>query len=91
MVTIDGKQYAEGSADAKAAQEALAKKQQAGSGDGTKKTGAAGQESAESLLASLNTKMDALIRVSAGTKDLNDKQLSALRGRGDAFQMGVPI
>lgn len=91
MVTIDGKQYAEGSSEAKAAQEALAKKQQAGSGDGTKKTGAAGQESAESLLASLNTKMDALIRVSAGTKDLNDKQLSALRGRGDAFQMGVPI
>ena len=91
MITIDGKQYAEGSADAKAAQEALAKKQQAGSGEGTKKPGAPGQESAESLLASLNTKMDALIKVSAGTKDLNDKQLSALRGRGDAFQMGVPI
>jgi putative chitinase len=91
MVTIDGKQYAEGSAEAKAAQEALAKKQQAGSGEGTKKPGSPGQESAESLLASLNTKMDALIRVSSGTKDLNDKQLAALRGRGDAFQMGVPI
>ena len=36
----------------------------------------AGQETPESLLASLNTKMDQLIQVSKRTADLNDRQLS---------------
>jgi hypothetical protein len=40
---------------------------------------AAGQESAESLLSSLNNKMDILIQISSGTKDTNEKQLRAQR------------
>jgi len=38
------------------------------------------QETAESLLASLNTKMEALISLSAKQADLNENQLSSLRG-----------
>jgi hypothetical protein len=38
------------------------------------------QESAESLLAQLNSKMDALIAVSRKTADLNDQQLSTQKG-----------
>lgn len=38
------------------------------------------QESAESLLAQLNTKMDTLIRVSSRTAELNDRQLSVQQG-----------
>ena len=41
-----------------------------------KTTPGAGQETPESLLASLNTKMDQLIQVSKRTADLNDRQLS---------------
>jgi hypothetical protein len=40
----------------------------------------AGQETPESLLASLNTKMDQLIQVSKRTADLNDRQLSVQKG-----------
>jgi hypothetical protein len=39
----------------------------------------AGQESAETLLSSLNNKMDILIQISSGTKDTNEKQLRAQR------------
>lgn len=42
--------------------------------------GAPAQESAESLLAQLNSKMDALIAVSRKTADLNDQQLSTQKG-----------
>ena len=38
------------------------------------------QESAESLLASLNTKMEQLIKINKGTHDVNEKQLSVQRG-----------
>jgi hypothetical protein len=40
----------------------------------------AGQETPESLLAQLNTKMDQLIQVSKRTADLNDRQLSVQKG-----------
>ena len=38
------------------------------------------QESAETLLASLNTKMEQLIKISKGTQDVNERQLSVQRG-----------
>lgn len=38
------------------------------------------QESAESLLASLNTKMDQLIKINKGTHDVNEQQLSVQKG-----------
>jgi hypothetical protein len=41
---------------------------------------ASGQETPESLLAQLNTKMDQLIQVSRRTADLNDRQLSVQKG-----------
>jgi len=38
------------------------------------------QESAESLLASLNTKMDQLIKINKGTHEVNEQQLSVQKG-----------
>lgn len=44
------------------------------------------QETAETLLASLNTKMDQLIQISARLGDVNERQLSVQRGLGkDAY------
>jgi hypothetical protein len=67
-------------ADKKTAEEkAAGKSSTAGSGSfgGSK---AAGQESAESLLASLNTKLDQLIKVNKDNKDLAEAQLSVQKG-----------
>lgn len=47
---------------------------------GTPAPGAPAQESAETLLASLNMKMDKLIQVNIKTAELNDKQLSVQKG-----------
>lgn len=45
------------------------------------------QETPETLLASLNTKMDTLIQINRGVRDLNDRQLSVQRGLGqDVFK-----
>jgi hypothetical protein len=44
------------------------------------------QESAETLLASLNTKMDQLIKINKGTHEVNEQQLSVQKGlSGDLF------
>ena len=46
------------------------------------------QETAESLLASLNTKMDALIGLSAKQTNINENQLSSLKGlNNDMFNV----
>jgi hypothetical protein len=46
------------------------------------------QETAESLLASLNTKMEALISLSAKQADINENQLSSLKGlNNDMFNV----
>jgi hypothetical protein len=48
----------------------------------------AGQETPESLLAQLNTKMDQLIQVSKRTADLNDRQLSVQKGLSSDLYSG---
>jgi phage-related protein len=48
----------------------------------------AGQETPESLLAQLNTKMDQLIQVSRRTADLNDRQLSVQKGLSSDLYSG---
>jgi len=50
-----------------------------------------GQETAATLLAELIMKMDTLIRVSAKTADLNDKQLSVQRAAGADMFSGAAI
>lgn len=48
------------------------------------------QESAETLLAQLNNKMDALIKVNKTTSELNERQLSVQQGMsGDLFVAGA--
>jgi hypothetical protein len=54
--------------------------------ESTKKATPAAQESAESLLASLNNKLDQLISVNKNMKDVQDRQLSVQQGlSGDLF------
>jgi hypothetical protein len=48
----------------------------------------ASQETPESLLAQLNTKMDQLIQVSRRTADLNDRQLSVQKGLSSDLYSG---
>jgi hypothetical protein len=57
------------------------------SGPGPKGPAPATQESAETLLASLNTKMDQLIKINKGTHDVNERQLSVQQSlSGDLYQ-----
>ena len=56
-------------------------------GSGPKGPAPATQESAETLLASLNTKMDQLIKINKGTHDVNERQLSVQQSlSGDLYQ-----
>lgn len=51
-----------------------------------------GQESAETLLSSLNNKMDLLIQIQSGAKDTNEKQLRAQRSMANVDMFtNVPI
>jgi len=73
-------------AEAKQAEDA---KKATGSGGkgGTTAPAPATQESAETLLASLNTKMDQLIKINKGTHDVNERQLSVQQSlSGDLYQ-----
>jgi hypothetical protein len=72
------KEAAEKEAKTKADAEKKAKEDAKKSGTGV--PGAPAQESAETLLASLNMKMDKLIQVNIKTAELNDKQLSVQKG-----------
>lgn len=74
-VTIDGKQYAEGSPEALAAQAAATKKVAAGA-----PAGVAGktQETAESLLERLNMQVAELIAVTKDNKRVSERQLGVM-------------
>ena len=64
--------------------QATVKEDKSKAGSDTK--AAPAQESAESLLASLNTKLDQLIAVNRNIKEVNDRQLSVQQGlSGDLF------
>ncbi len=71
---------------AKAVEKAKAEAQEKTKED-EKKGPAPTQESAESLLASLNTKMDQLIKINKGVHEVNEKQLTVQQSHtGDVFQ-----
>jgi hypothetical protein len=78
---LEAKGEAKSAADEKAAAEKV-KAEEKAKADKEKegKTKPATQESAESLLASLNTKMEQLIKINKGTHDVNERQLSVQRG-----------
>jgi hypothetical protein len=63
-------------AEEKAKAEEKSKEENSKKGKGSAPT----QESAESLLASLNTKMDQLIKINKGTHEVNEQQLSVQKG-----------
>ena len=85
MVTIDGKQYAEGSPEAKAALDAQQKQQQQQAPQKKEP-----QESAETLLATLNTKVDELISVTRDTNRVNQRQLGVMAdSSSNVYAMGA--
>jgi hypothetical protein len=68
-------------AEKKAAEERAKAEEKAKEENSKKSKGAAPtQESAESLLASLNTKMEQLIKINKGTQAVNEQQLSVQKG-----------
>jgi colicin import membrane protein len=73
---------AKAEAEAKAKAEADSKKLQSGEGvtPGRRAPAPAAQESAETLLASLNSKLDQLIRVNRENKEVAEAQLSVQKG-----------
>lgn len=88
MVTIDGKQYAEGSPEAKAALDAQQKQQQQQQQQAPQKKEP--QESAETLLATLNTKVDELISVTRDTNRVNQRQLGVMAdSSSNVYAMGA--
>lgn len=88
-VTIDGKQYAENSPEAKAALEAQQKKQQPETGQPTTPQQKP-QETAETLLATLNSKVDELISVTRDTHRVNQRQLGVMaENSSNVYAMGA--
>jgi hypothetical protein len=81
---LEQKGQAKSAADekAKAAAEERARAEEKAKEENNKKGkgSAPVQESAETLLASLNTKMEQLIKISKGTHDVNERQLSVQKG-----------
>ena len=65
-------------------------KKNKGAEEGGKPSSPSTQESAETLLASLNSKMDQLIKINKTTSDLNEKQLSVQQSMsGDLYVAGA--
>jgi len=89
---IEAKAEAKAEEVAKAKKEEDAKKQSAGgAAGGGSKPAPATQESAETLLASLNTKMEQLIKINKGVQDINKDQLAAQRANSNDLFQGIPI
>jgi hypothetical protein len=86
VADADAKKAAEEKAKAEAAKEILDTGKTGGKG-GTSTPAPATQESAETLLASLNTKMDQLIKINKGSHDVHEQQLSVQKSlSGDLYQ-----
>jgi hypothetical protein len=75
------KKEIESKAEAKTAE--AAKKSEEAKETPNSKPAATTQESAESLLASLNTKLDQLIKINKGTYDINERQLTVQQSQSN--------
>ena len=86
---IEAKAEEKAKAEAKAKTEAEAKKEAEEKAKGNKPAPTT-QESAETLLASLNTKMDQLIKINKGVHEVNEKQLSTQQSlSGDVYSAAI--
>jgi hypothetical protein len=87
VADADAKKAAEEKAKADAEKKAEDAKKGTGGSGGKTGPAPATQESAETLLASLNTKMDQLIKINKGSHDVHEQQLSVQKSlSGDLYQ-----